>query len=50
MESQTRMLDDLSPKEAAENLELFGGAEEVYTYLEKLDAGGLKQFKDSVSS
>ncbi len=50
IENQAEMLDDLSPKEAAKNLELFGGSENIYTYLQKLDAGGLKQFKDSVSS
>ena len=39
----------LSPKEAAENLQFFEGAEDVTSYLSKLDAKGLKEFKANVS-
>jgi hypothetical protein len=45
-----RLANQLEPKEAAKSLELFEGAGEVAGYLSKLDAKGLKEFKESVSS
>ena len=45
-----RLANQLAPKKAAKSLELFEGASEVAGYLSKLDAKGLKEFKESVSS
>ena len=50
IESQSEMMTSMKPKEAAENLSLFTGAEEVSSYLGQLDAKGLKEFKAAVST
>ena len=49
VESQEGMMTSMTPKEAANNLELFTGASEVSQYLNTLDAKGLKEFRENVS-
>ena len=48
-ESQEGMMTSMTPKEAANSLELFTGASEVSQYLNTLDAKGLKEFRENVS-
>jgi hypothetical protein len=48
-ESQEGMMTSMTPKEAANSLELFTGASEVSQYLNTLDAKGLKEFKENVN-
>ena len=49
VESQEGMMTSMTPKEAANSLELFTGASEVSQYLNTLDAKGLKEFRENVS-
>ena len=48
-ESQEGMMTSMTPKEAANSLELFTGASEVSQYLNTLDAKGLKEFRENVN-
>jgi hypothetical protein len=48
-ESQEGMITSMTPKEAANSLELFTGASEVSQYLNTLDAKGLKEFRENVN-
>jgi len=48
-EQQAEAAGGMSGKEAAENLSLFHGAEDVYSYLQKLKPQDLKEFKANVS-
>lgn len=49
VESQEGMMTSMTPKEAANSLELFTGASEISQYLNTLDAKGLKEFRENVS-
>lgn len=49
VDSQEGMMTSMTPKEAANSLELFTGASEVSQYLNTLDAKGLKEFRENVS-
>ena len=45
----SEMVMQLEPKEAAKSMELFSGGLEVAEYLSRLDAKGLKTFKENIS-